>query len=218
MSDLHISKLVGSSRTYVYTGGKGLDARAWREGIQQGHVFMSTGPLLGLTVNGRIPGEEAQLPASGGTVDVAGWVKSITPLDKVMLISNGEVLEQIPVAGDRHSVEFRRQIKVSRSGWFHLRVEGKPTERHPLDTGFAQAFTSPVWVKVGDQPVRSRASAEYCIQWIDKLKKLAAADPGWRSQWEQDHVFAQFDEARAIYQKFADEAPPAPAPTSAHKH
>ncbi len=35
---------------------------------------------------------------------------------------------------------------------------------------------------------------------------LALADPGWRSQWEKDHVMAQFEEARQIYRKFALEA------------
>ena len=58
MSDLHVSKLVGSSRTYVYTGGKGLEARAWMDGLRDGHAFMSTGPLIGLTLNGRMPGDE----------------------------------------------------------------------------------------------------------------------------------------------------------------
>ncbi len=205
MSDLHISKLVGSSRTYVYTGAKGLDARAWMEGLDQGHAFMSTGPLVGLTVNGRVPGDEIALTAAG-TVDAAGWVKSIVPLTKVLLIANGEVVEEIPLAADRKSAEFKRQLKIARSSWLHLRVEGDPAERHPLDTGFPQAFTSPVWVTVAGQPVRDLASAEYCLKWIDKLQALAAADPGWRSQWEKDHVFAQFDEARQIYKRFADEA------------
>src|SRR5262245_3929820 len=206
MSDLHVSKLVGSSRTYVYTGGKGLDARAWMDGLRDGHAFMSTGPLVGLTINGRMPGDEIALAAAGGSVDVAGWVKSITPLTKVMLISNGEAIDEIPLAGDRKSLEFKRQIKVARSSWFQLRVEGDPADRHPLDTGFAQAFTNPVWVSVGGQPVRNQAAAEYCIRWVDKLQALAAADPGWRSQKEKDHVFAQFEEARQIYRRFAREA------------
>jgi TolB protein len=206
MSDLHVSKLVGSSRTYVYTGGKGLDARAWMDGLKNGHAFMSTGPLISLSVNGKMPGDDVGLPAVGGTVDVTGWVKSITPLDKAMLVANGELVEEIPLTGDRKSLEFTRRIKVARSSWLHLRVEGTPTDRHPLDTGFAQAFTSPVWVSVGSQPVRNLAAAEYCIKWIDKLQVLAAADPGWRSQKERDHVFAQFEEARQIYRRFAQEA------------
>jgi TolB protein len=206
MSDLHISKLVGSSRTYVYTGGKGLDARAWMDGLRNGHAFMSTGPLIGLTIDGKIPGEEVSLSPAGGEVDVTGWVRSITPLDKVMIISNGDVLEEIPLSGDHKAVDFTRRLKVTRSSWLQLRVEGSPANRHPLDTGFAQAFTSPVWVLVGKQPVRNLAAAEYCIKWIDKLQALAAADPGWRSKKEQEHVFAQFEEARQIYRRLAQEA------------
>jgi hypothetical protein len=35
---------------------------------------------------------------------------------------------------------------------------------------------------------------------------MAEAWPGWRSDREREHVFAQFDEARAIYEEFAAEA------------
>ena len=36
---------------------------------------MSTGPLIDFTINGKMPGDDVTLPAGGGTVDVAGWVK-----------------------------------------------------------------------------------------------------------------------------------------------
>ena len=98
------------------------------------------------------------------------------------------------------------QVKVARSSWFQLRVEGDPRGRRPLDTGFAQAFTNPD-LGVSRRPAGAEpAAAEYCVKWIDKLQALAAADPGWRSQKEKDHVFAQFDEARQIYRRFAQEA------------
>jgi hypothetical protein len=93
-----------------------------------------------------------------------------------------------------------------------LRAEGKPEERYPLDTTFAQGFTNPVWGTVGGRPVRSRAAADYGLKWIDKLQQLADAWPGWRSQKEKDHVYAQFNEARAVYRKFLDEATASSAP------
>jgi hypothetical protein len=34
----------------------------------------------------------------------------------------------------------------------------------------------------------------------------AHAWPGWRAQQEKDHVYAQFDEARAVYRRLASEA------------
>ena len=205
ISNLHRSKLIGSVRTYVYTGSRGLDMDAWLEGIRTGHAFVSTGPLVGLTVNGRLPGDEVKLPASGGTVEVAGRVQSITPLDKVVLVFNGQVVEEIPVPGDRHSLTFTRSLKATRSGWYHLRAEGKPADRFPIDTAWALGFTNPIWVTVGEQPVRDRASADYCLEWLDVVQKLADEWPGWRSQAEKDHVFAQFEAARKVYRQLASE-------------
>ena len=205
ISSMHASKLVGSSRTYIYTGDRGLDADAWFEGLRKGRAFVSTGPLVELTVNGRIPGEDVAL-AAAGEVTIEGRVRSITPLETVTLVFNGENVETVPLSADRKSAEIKKTLKVARSGWYHLKAEGKPEERYPLDTTFAQAFTNPVWVTVGGRPVRSRAAAEYCLKWIDKLQQMAEAWPGWRSQKEKDHVFAQFNEARGIYRKFLAEA------------
>jgi hypothetical protein len=56
--------------------------------------------------------------------------------------------------------------------------------------------------------IRNRASAEYFVRWIDKLQVMAEAWPGWRSQAEKDHVFAQFSEARKVYQRLAREEMP----------
>ena len=66
-----------------------------------------------------------------------------------------------------------------------------------------QAITNPIWVTVGGQPPRSLESAQYSIRWIDRLREMAEAWPGWRSQTERDHVFEQFDEARAVFESFA---------------
>jgi hypothetical protein len=159
-----------------------------------------------LTVNGRLPGDDVTLPAGGGDVEVAGRVQSITPLETVTLVFNGQPVETVPLSADRKSADFRKTLRVSRSGWYHLRAEGKPAERYPLDSAFAQGFTNPVWVTVGGRPARDRAAAEYCLKWIDKLQQMAEAWPGWRSQKEKDHVYAQFDEARAIYRRFLAEA------------
>jgi TolB protein len=206
ISSMHQSKLVGSARTYIYTGDRGLDADAWFEGLRKGRAFVSTGPLVELMVNGLQPGEEVALSAGGGDVAIEGRVRSITPLETVSLVFNGAPVEQIPLSADRKSADFKKTLKVTRSGWYHLRAEGKPEERFPLDTTFAQGFTNPVWVTVGGRPVRDRAAAEYCLKWIDKLQQLAQAWPGWRSQKEKDHVYGQFNEARAVYKKFLQEA------------
>ncbi len=211
ISSMHASKLVGSSRTYVHTGSRGLTAEAWFEHLRRGNAFVSTGPLVELTVNGKMPGDAVALPAGGGAVDIAARVRSITPLETVTLVFNGEVVETIPLGADRRSAELKTRLQVTRSGWYHLRAEGAPADRFPLDTAFAQGFTNPVWITVGDREVRDRAAAEYCLKWIDLLQTQAEAWPGWRSDKEKAHVFAQFDEARAVYRQRLAEAAPSSA-------
>jgi hypothetical protein len=146
------------------------------------------------------------LPAGGGSVSLQARVRSIVPLQKVTLYFNGQAVEDIPLGSDRRGADFSKTLQVAASGWYHLRAEGAPADRFPLDTTYAQGFTNPVWVSVGNRPVRDRTSAEYALRWIDKLQKLAEAWPGWRSQKEKDHVYAQFDEARKVYRQFAGEA------------
>ncbi len=160
ISSMHASKLVGSARTYVHTGDRGLDADAWFEHLRKGHAFVSTGPIVELTVNGRLPGETVALPASGADVEIAARVRSITPLETVTLVFNGDVVEKVALSANAKSADFKKTLHVTRSGWYHLRAEGSPSQRYPLDTTFAQAFTNPVWIRVGERPVRSRAAAE----------------------------------------------------------
>src|SRR5438045_3279874 len=90
------------------------------------------------------------------------------------------------------------------SGWFSLAAEGALAEG--ADGAFPQAATNAIRVYAGDKKIRNRESAEYFIRWIDKLQGIAAKSTGWRSQIEKDHVFAQFDEARRVYQRLAAEA------------
>ncbi len=203
ISNLQRSKLVGSVRTYVHTGDRGLEMDAWFEGLRAGRAFVSTGPLLKLTVNGNMPGDTVELPEGGGTVEIEAHVRSLTRLSGAELVFNGRSIAQT-VGPD--PLELSETFEVSDSSWLHLRARGDRSDRFPLDAGYAQAFTNPVWINVGGRPPRSREGADYSIRWVDKLREMAEAWPGWRSQAEKDHVFAQFDEARAIFQRFADEA------------
>ena len=203
ISNLHRMKLVGSVRTYVHTGDYGLDMEAWFAALRDGRAFVSSGPLVELHVNGRTAGDTVTLPVGGGTVTLNGRVESITALDRVFVVCRGEERADIPLSTDRLSAVFTIDLEIERSGWCHLRAEGDPAERFPLDVTYAQAFTNPVWISVGEQPVRDRASADYGIRWIDTLRTMAEAWPGWRSEQEKTHVFAQFDEAREAYRQFA---------------
>lgn len=241
ITNLHISRLVGCVRTYAYLGDAPLTPTAWWDAVNAGRSFVTTGPLVDLRVNGVGPGGEVALDTPGAgaprvarsassssagdpvlarrpplrpaIVSVTANVRSITPLQRVQLVMNGQAVQDLPLDASRTRVDWQGEVAVDRSGWLHLRAEGLPAERGPLDTIYAQAFTNPVWLTVGGLPPRDRASAEYALRWIDRLQLMADAWPGWTSAQERAHVFGQFDEARAIYRRFAAEAPPSPPTT-----
>lgn len=206
ISNLQRSKLVGSVRTYVHTGGRGLDMDAWFGGLRAGRAFVSSGPLVELTANGRMAGDTVALPAGGGAITLSGRVESITPLERVFVVCGGIERTEVPLSVDRRSAAFGIDLAIERSGWCHLRAEGHPDERAPLDVRYAQAFTNPIWFTVGEEPIRDADAADYGMRWIDRLRALADAWPGWRSEREREHVFAQFAEARQVYERFAAEA------------
>ncbi|HSB16510.1 MAG TPA: CehA/McbA family metallohydrolase [Bryobacteraceae bacterium] len=203
ITDLHRSKLIGSARAYAWLGSD-VSAEAWLDAIRGGRTFFSTGPLLEFRVDGKIPGETVRLPAEGGTISIEASAVCIAPLSKVEIHHNGKVLMVVPLAADKKSASLKTQLKLTGSGWLSLYAEGPA---HPyFDATFLQAATNAVRVYVGGQKIRSRESAEYFVQWIDKLSRMTADWLWWRSEQEKTHVLGQFGEARAVYERLASEA------------
>ena len=50
------------------------------------------------------------------------------------------------------------------------------------------ATTSPIYVTVGGQPVRSPGDAAYFLAWIDRLEQNVLAFADWNSTGERDQV------------------------------
>ena len=141
-----------------------------------------------------------------GEVQLSGRVWGMVPMEKAEVVVNGEVVRTYLFEGDRKSLVIDDSIPMPGSGWVHLRVTGLREDRWPLDTSYPQAATNPVWVTVGGEPIRSPEAADYAIAWIDKLEVMADEWPGWRSEREREHVFAQFEQAREVYRRRGAEA------------
>ena len=203
-NDLSRMAVIGCNRVYGFLGPK-LDWDAWINAIRKGATFVTNGPLLEFSVNGRMLGEELHLPSPGGSINVRGSMRCIAPVEKVEVLNNGKVVMAIPTADAGKSASFDRRIDVKRSGWYTLRAYTTHPV-HPLEAYYAFAETSPIYVYCGERPIRSREDAKYFINWIDAISRMAEADPGWRSPAEKAHVLTQFREARQIYVERSTEA------------
>jgi len=203
INDLHTLRTLGAIRTYVHLDGP-LSAGAWLDAMREGRTFFTTGPLLEFRVDRQLPGSIVKLPAGGGAVLVEASVRSAVPVSKVVLYHRHGVLREIPADKGGRSAHFRDQVRVSESDWISLAVEGPADPR--FDAAFTLAATNTVRLYVGDGKIRDRASAEYFIRWVDKLRPEVEKWPWWASQVEKDHVMAQYEEARRIYEKLAEES------------
>jgi len=200
ISNLYRSAVVGSQRSYVYLGDKPLTYSNWLEALREGRTFATNGPLLTFTVNGAMPGEDVRLPQNGGTVTLKGEVQSIVPLDKVMIMNNGEILKTVPLDETGSNAVFEITVDVDESGWYTLQAEGKRNTL-PISDLYPQATTNAIRVYVGGDPIRNIESANYFVRWIDRLLAMAEAHPGWRTTKEKDHVLGQFKQAQQVYKE-----------------
>ena len=209
ISNLHNTPIIGQDRTYANLGSL-LSWEGWIESIRKGKSFVTNGPLLNFRAENRMPGEEIHLPAGGGKVQVRGTVESIVPVETVELVINGRALRLAELGQPQETdagthFEFNKELRIDQSCWITLQAYSSGPI-HPIDNRFPQATTNPIWIYVGDQPVRSRESAEYFIRWIDKLIRMAETHPGWRSEKEKEHVLGQFQQAKSVYLELIEEA------------
>ena len=143
-----------------------------------------------------------------------GTLNSIVPVERFELVSNGQVVHTVPLTGEKRSATFELPLDIKTSGWYSLRAIGTPMtfpiENTPAAGGRPTRSSS--WS--GTQAIRSKASADYFVKWIDKLTAMADADKGWRSDKEKAHVLGQFREARDIYLARGKEAVAAGTPVT----
>lgn len=202
LANMQDNRPVGIIRTYTSLGGP-VTVENWVNAIRRGRTFLSSGPLVEFTVNGKGPGEDVHLSASG-TVTLKGEVWSTTPLRAVRIYRDGVVWKEVPARGAPHLV-FQEEAQAGSSGWFALVVEAD--ELPPAQPkAYAQAVTNAVRVYTGGGKIRSRESAQYFLTWISRLRAETADLKLWRSEKERAHAYRDMDAAAAVYQARIEEA------------
>jgi hypothetical protein len=186
----------GLLRTYVKSGPR-LDHRAFLDGLKQGRTFVTNAPLLAFDVEGRGPGDEIVL-AAGRPLQAKVSLRSAVPVDRLQVVGNGKVVAEVALAGDRTRAEASVTLPAETSGWYVLRAFSERPRLPVLDL-YPFASTSPVYVRVGDRPVRSAADAAWFVRWVDRVIAAASAHQGWNTPAEREAALGQLARAREEY-------------------
>jgi WD40 repeat protein len=188
---------VGMNRVFVKTENL-LNHRRWLAALKQGRSFATNGPLLGFQLGRKEIGDELTLPAGGGTLTARVSLHSYVPVDRLEVVGSGTVVAEIPLTGNRTRLSTTVSLPVRRSGWYLLRARGNGPAYPVLDV-YPYATTSPIYVTVGGQPIRSRTDAEYFIAWIDRLEAGALAHKDWNTEAEKANAVATIRRAREVF-------------------
>lgn len=150
-SDSHgLRSVVAAPRNYVYLPGAGklpLDELALTDAIRSGRSFISTGPLLTVTLRsdtadvglgGLFSGGRGELHVQ---VDAAPWV----PVNKLTVWVNGRVYRQLKVSAGDHKVI---DLIADRDAYVVVEVEGEPGAIYKsLMPGLAPlALSNPIYI------------------------------------------------------------------------
>jgi hypothetical protein len=180
---------LGSIRTYVRTGDQ-RGAEAWNTAVKRGAVFVSSGPIIRLSVNGAGPGELVDLPAGGGDVTLEAELASPRELRKLEIVRNGEVVASAG-PGDR-KVAIRTKLNVRQSCWIAARGTGSRIQAMGVEevahSGIVQAL-------VGGRRIWSAGDAAALTERLLAQRDVYRRQARYALEEHRQKVLEFFDEA-----------------------
>jgi hypothetical protein len=154
---------VGAVRTYAHLEkNQPFIYESWKKAIQRAETFVTYGPLLEFSVEGKPMGSRIEMSQGGGRVEVSWEVASVTiPMSRVELIVNGEIRESIEVSPWEKSGHWT--TKIEKSSWLALLVRGHYDDQPEI----VAAHSSPVMIAIEGSPLLAAADAVTILEQIE---------------------------------------------------
>lgn len=187
---------IGDARFYTFAGEE-FSFEKWLEGLKSGHTFATTGPVLFLEVNGRLPGDTLDVAAGARLrirAEALGHAEQI-PLGSLEIVGHGKVLgRRTGERADRLVAE--AELTVERGVWIAARCQAGPGQ---------VAHTTPVYVTVGGggfhNPETASQRLEASERFLREIEQELASpgrrtdDQAWRHKAQLER---QIEEARRV--------------------
>lgn len=191
---------VGMNRVFVDTSGDRSEA-ALLAALKAGRTFATNGPLLGLEIEGKHPGDV--LKRSGpGRLHYRLALRSPVAVQHFELVANGKVVKSFALTGTRQKFDAEGDVPIDKSGWLLLRAWNDKSDPQVLDI-YPYATTSPVYVELPGRIERDSADAHYFAAWLNRVIADASARNDYRNVRERDLVLGYLCKARDHFQRLA---------------
>ena len=193
----------GETRTYVQTGDLP-DFTSWKRALQAGRVFITSGPMIQLRVNGKHPGQTIHLPAQGDTIFIHAELSSAQALSRFEIIHNGQALKIRPTRTcDAQGVSrwtIEHTAYISTSCWLAAQGMGVPKAQIRIHTGKRQstlAHTAAIPIIVGNTPIRVAKDLAAVRKKLAEQRNAYAKKGRFPDDQARQYMLNLFDQALA---------------------
>jgi hypothetical protein len=158
---------IGNARFYAYAGGA-LTFESYMAALKAGHTFATTGPVLFLTVNGKMPGDSVDV-APGSKVKISAEAYGVSgqvPLRDLEIIGHSKVLARSEGKDAAH-LTVDLVLPVDHGIWIAAKC----------DAGTGQvAHTTPVYVTVNGGGFQNAATMRHSLDVAEGYLKEVEQD------------------------------------------
>ena len=190
-----------NNRVYVQTSGE-FTYDGWVQNLQAGRTFITNGPALFLTVDGRIPGATLASP-QGSRRKLSGQISWLShyPLNRVELVHNGEVVQAKECPGGERSGEWQFDVLVEGDGWLAARASGSARDsfNHAV-----YAHTSPIYIGTGRPAGTAPKSAAFFVRSLDDSLHSIKRSGRFTADSQRQEVVHLFEKGRGFYSSLSE--------------
>lgn len=189
---------VGMNRVFLDTGGE-VSPAALNAALKGGRTFATNGPLLGLDLGGKYPGDSISKP---GRFHYRVALRSPVAVDHLELVQNGQVVKAFALTGDRRQFDASGELAIDKAGWLLLRAWNEGSDPEVLDI-YPYATTSPIYLDLPGGLPPAPGDAKYFVQWLDRVIADAASRADYRTARERDVTLDYLRKARSHFAHLA---------------
>jgi hypothetical protein len=164
---------IGLYRTYVrIPRDQEFTYPNWCRNLALGRTFMTSGPLVDFSVEGKEIGDTVMLRGNGGTVEIEARAESIFPIHTLEIVEKGKVVASTRESKSARQLSLKAKIKVEGHSWLAARVGGpsyfQPALHHDGSRRAIFAHTSPIYVAFGGEwQLFDQETAQYMLTLIE---------------------------------------------------
>jgi hypothetical protein len=211
------------SRVYVVAdegqviGNKYLSSEEWLKHLAAGRSFITNGPLLEFTVDGRRLGDTLDLKGPG-KLKIAGRALGRLDFERIELVQNGQVVKTADsrASGGHFAAALDIELPVDAPCWLALRT---PPPSAPRDAEFQRktplneygrelfAHTSAIYVNLAGRGVFDAAAGGSLLEEMKTSREFIRGNAKFANDQERDGVLRVYDDGIRRMQQKIDAAP-----------